>query len=117
MLLDTYPFNGAITTMEGLWMGVPTLTLTGQTFVSRAGLAILKQLNLKVFAAHSEEEYIDKACAFAGQPNELAAIRHSLRPHMLDSPLCLPGRMALELESAYRRMWHTWCHDVAGVPC
>jgi len=117
ILLDTYPFNGAITTLEGLWMGVPTLTLTGQTFVSRAGLAILKRLNLEVFAAQSEEEYIDKACSFAGQPGELAAIRHSLRPHMLDSPLCLPGRMARELESAYRRMWHTWCHDVVGTAC
>ena len=55
--------------------------------------------------------------SFAGQPDELATIRHSLRPLMLNSPLCRPRRMARELETVYRRMWHVWCRDLVDVTC
>lgn len=109
LLLDTYPYNGGITTLEGLWMGVPTLTWTGQTFVSRAGLSILKRLDLEIFAASSASEYVSKARAFAAQTDELAQIRSGLRSMMLHSPLCDLSRISRELEYAYRRMWHGWC--------
>jgi predicted O-linked N-acetylglucosamine transferase (SPINDLY family) len=109
MLLDTYPYNGGITTLEGLWMGVPTLTWTGQTFVSRAGMSILKRLDLDIFVAHSAEEYVQKALAFVTQIDELAQIRCALRSMMLHSSLCDLTRISQELEDAYRRMWHSWC--------
>ena len=109
LALDTYPFNGCITSLECLWMGVPVVTLTGQTYVSRVGLDILTRLGLEVFAASDPRQYVAKACAFARQGRDLAAIRSSLRALMLQSPLCQPRRMAGELEQAYRRMWRRWC--------
>jgi protein O-GlcNAc transferase len=109
LALDTYPFNGGMTTLEGLWMGVPFVTLTGQTTVSRVGLDILHRLGLEVFAASVPQEYVAKACAFARQSRELAEIRTSLRSLMLQSPMCRPKRMAGELEEVYRRMWLRWC--------
>lgn len=109
LLLDTYPYNGCITTQEGLWMGVPTLTLSGDTYVSRVGRSVLARVGLEMFAANSEAEYIEKAQAFAAQPEALASIRTGLRARMLASPLCDPQRVAQELESAYRDMWRYWC--------
>ncbi len=109
LALDATPFNGGMTTLEGLWMGVPIVTLSGATCVSRTGRSILHRLGLEIFAADSPQEYVEKACAFAGQPKQLAEIRQALRGMMLNSPLCRPGRMAGELEAAYRMMWRQWC--------
>lgn len=105
LALDSFPFNGGMTTLEGLWMGVPIVTLTGQTCVSRTGRSILRRLGLDIFTADSPDEYVAKAVSFASQPQALAEIRQALRGRMLNSPLCDPGRMAGELESAYRTMW------------
>ena len=107
--LDAYPFNGCITTLEGLWMGVPIVTQTGDTYTSRVGLSILSRLGLEVFSATSPQEYVAKACAFASQIEALERIRLALRPLLLQSPLCDPVRWARQIEQAFRTMWRTWC--------
>ena len=109
--LDTFPFNGGVTMEEGLWMGVPAVTRVGQTFVSRFGLTILHRVGLDVFCAHSREEYINKAVAFAGQIDSLSSIRANLRTTMLTSPLCDPRRVASEMEPALRVPWRQWCDE------
>jgi protein O-GlcNAc transferase len=115
--LDTFPFNGCVTTLESLWMGVPILTLSGTSYVSQVGRNVMTQLGLETFVTRHPDKFVAKARSFAAQPEALASISHALRSLMLDSPLCRPGRLAQELESAYRRMWQTWCRDVAGVSC
>ena len=108
LALDTFPFHGCITTLDALWMGVPTISQLGDLYVSRVGLTILQRLGLEVFVAESPEDYVRKACRFVEQPEALERIRHSLRHLMLDSPLCQPHRLARELEQAFRGMWHHW---------
>lgn len=109
--LDTYPYNGCITTLEGLWMGVPTVTLVGEHYVSRVGYSVLSRVGLGIFAASTPQEYVAKAVAFAGQLENLAAIRASLRQRLLESDLCDPRRLAREIEAAFRKMWYRWCHS------
>ena len=108
MGLDAYPYNGAISTLEALWMGVPVLTLSGEVHVSRVGRNLLGRLGLEMFASQEVEVLVDKAVAFSQQVAQLSQIRQGLRTRMLQSPLCDPGRYAGELERAYRRMWQQW---------
>jgi len=110
LLLDCYPFNGFRTTLDGLWMGVPTITLRGTTFVSRMGFAVMKQLGWDAaFVAQTPQAYIDRACAYAGQLDELACLRGALRDVLLASSICDPNRFAGALEGAFRYMWQRWC--------
>jgi predicted O-linked N-acetylglucosamine transferase (SPINDLY family) len=112
ILLDTYPFNGFMTTLEGLWMGVPTISPVGEDLsVARAGLSILSRIGLEIFASSTPDEYVAKARAFAKELDNLQKIRASLRQIMLDSDLCKPKRLTDEIEDAYRKMWHRWCRN------
>jgi protein O-GlcNAc transferase len=109
VLLDTFPFNGCMTTLEGLWMGVPTLTLAGEHFVSRMGLSILSNAGLGFFVASSTEGFVQKALALSQGLEALAQIRAALREQVAQGPLCDVRGHARSLEQAYRWMWRRWC--------
>lgn len=113
LLLDTYPYSGGTTTLYGLWMGVPTLTLAGPTLASRQGVANLSSVGLDDFVAVSQEAYVSQAVAWASRLEELARIRAGLRSRLMDSG---PGDgdgagaiLAKGLESAWRTIWRRWC--------
>jgi protein O-GlcNAc transferase len=115
IVLDTFPENGGTTTCDALWMGVPVVSLTGQHQVERVGLSILSCIGMESLATATPSEYVAKAVALANDPESLIEMRKSMRPRMVESPLCDSKRFAQDLESAYREMWHRWCrkHSVS----
>ncbi len=86
--LDTFPYNGTTTTCEALWMGVPVVSLSGKTHASRVGLSILQHNALQDLVAHSQQAYVNIACQLASNPELLVHLRHNLRNHLANSPLC-----------------------------
>jgi hypothetical protein len=115
--LDAYPFNGCITTLEGLWMGVPAISLSGPLWVSRQGLSVLTAVGLERFAASTPERFVAKALALAAHPDSLARLRATLRQRLLSSPLCDCRGFAADLENAYREVWRCWCRQTRGAYC
>jgi len=114
IVLDTYPFNGCITTLEGLWMGVPPVSLVGKnSLLSRSGLSILTRVGLEFFAASTPDEFVAKAGALSRNLSALAKIRASLRQRMTLSSLCDAKGYAGSVEDAYRKMWYRWCRSRA----
>lgn len=105
LLLDTFPFPGGTTTCEALWMGVPTLTLSGRTMLSRQGASLLSAAGLRDWIATSREEYVGKAVEFAGRPSELAQLRQRLREMARRSPLYDSAAFARNFEAALRSIW------------
>jgi len=117
--LDTFPYNGATTTCEALWMGVPVVTLTGDSHAGRVGKSLLTAVELGALAADSREEYVAIAARLVGEPGRLATVRGALRDRMETSILCDGVRFAGVVEHAYRTMWRRWCTEnthVDGVP-
>lgn len=105
ILLDTFPYPGGTTTCEALWMGVPTLTLAGDTMLSRQGASLLACAGLPDWIANNVDEYIVKAVDHASKIDQLAKLRSGLRREVLVSPLFDAARFALNLEDALTRMW------------
>lgn len=103
--LDTFPYNGHTTSLDALFMGVPTVTRVGGTCVGRGGLSQLHQLGLTRLAAHSDEEFAAIAAALAADLPALAALRGSLRARLERSRLMDDARFAHSIEDAYRSAW------------
>lgn len=108
--LDTYPYHGTTTTCEALWMGVPVVTLVGDSHVSRVGLSLLHAVGPGVaggvddLLAHDADEYVSRAIALAGNRGRLADLHRTLGPALLASPLCDATSLARALEDAYASM-------------
>ncbi len=105
ILLDTFPYTGGTTTCEALWMGVPTLTLAGNSLLARQGASLLTAAGLEQWIANSKEEYVAKAVAYASDLERLAALRSVLREQVLASPLFDAPRFARNFEDALWGMW------------
>ena len=104
IVLDTFPFNGHTTTCLALWMGVPMVTLSGNTYRSRMSNSVLTNLALPELVAHSEAEYVRIAAELARDLPRLAQLRASMRQRMRDSVLLDDARFARNLEDAYEQM-------------
>jgi protein O-GlcNAc transferase len=105
LFLDTFPYNAASTAADALWMGLPVLTRSGATFVSRVAGSMLREIGHSELIAESPSAYEQKALAFARNPLVLAEIRSNLRAKRGTVRFFDPDSYRLHLEAAYRFMW------------
>jgi predicted O-linked N-acetylglucosamine transferase (SPINDLY family) len=114
--LDPFPYNGTTTTCEALWMGVPTVTLSGDRHSGRVGASLLTSVGLTELIAHDVEEYIAIAVRLANDRARLVDLSRSLRRQMAASPLCDAHGFARKIEAVYRSMWWDWCQEGSNLP-
>lgn len=111
--LDTFPFSGCTVSNHALWMGVPTLTLPGDTAASRQGATILAHVGLESFVADNAENFVKKGLWWSDNLHLLAEVRAGLRERIAQSPTRQPEIIVTGFERALRMMWRKWC---AGLP-
>ena len=116
IILDTFPYPGATTTCEALWMGVPTMTLSGNSLVSRQGASLLACAGLDDWIAADEDDYVARTLAHAADLGRLASLRSDLRPRVLASPLFEAPRFARNFEAALQGMWEAHLHRRSAGP-
>jgi protein O-GlcNAc transferase len=109
VMLDTFPYTGGTTTCHALWMGVPVVSLVGNTATSRGGASLLHAVGLPELVAETPDQYLDIAAGLAEHPRRLASLRAGMRERMRSSPLMDAVRFTRHLEQACRKMWQTWC--------
>ena len=109
--LDTQPWNSVQDSCSALWMGVPVLTMRGETAAGRLGASLLIHAGLSDLVAETRGRQVEAAVALARDSERLAELRRTLRDKIKTSPLGDGARLARELEAAYRRLWRRWCRS------
>ena len=103
--LDTFPYNGTTTTCESLWMGIPVVTLAGNSVASRTSASLLNQAGHGEWIAHDEAAFVQIATALACNIQELAKIRGNLRNQVRNSDLCQTRNFTNDFETVLRKAW------------
>lgn len=103
--LDTFPYPGGGTTCDALYMGVPVITLSGNSHGERFGKSLLENIGLSEFVTYDKQAYFDLAVALAGDKEIINNLHIGLRHMMENSPLMNPKLYMGELEAAYKSVW------------
>lgn len=112
--LDTTPYNGVTTTLEALWMGVPVISLMGETHASRVTASILHRLNLSGLAAKTVFEFAERAKELSELEETFEDLRFGLRKRMKESPLMNNRQFAREFGNTIRSQWRDWCAEITS---
>ncbi|MBL8826688.1 MAG: tetratricopeptide repeat protein [Planctomycetaceae bacterium] len=106
--LDTLPYTGGTTTILALLMGVPVVTLPGETMAGRQSLSVLTQAGCTQLVATDADDFVKKATTLVADSRRLAELRPVVRRQMQQAPFCDSPRIAGQFTTALRQMWRDW---------
>jgi protein O-GlcNAc transferase len=104
LFLDTLPYNAHTTASDALWVGLPVLTLIGDTFAGRVAASLLNAIRVPELITATPAEFEEKAIALARDRAALGAIKEKLTEHRLTTPLFDATMFARHLEAAFSEM-------------
>ncbi len=113
--LDAFPYSGGTTTLHALWMGVPTLTLAGDTAAGRQTACILEHSGLPQYIAHDAGEFLQKGLAACADLDALAHLRATLRGKFVLPSSDTSSLIADTVERAFRAIWQRWCDQLPAA--
>ena len=108
IVLDTYPYNGATTTMETLWMEVPIVTRVGEQFAARNSYTMMMNAGITEGIAWSAEEYIEWGIKLGTNAQLRQDVSWKLRQSKQTSPLWNSKAFTKNMEQAYLEMYDAY---------
>lgn len=108
VVLDTFPYNGATTTLETLWMGIPIVTRVGEQFAARNSYTMLKNAGISEGIAWTDEEYIKWGVKLGTDAALRQKIHWDLMRSRQTAPLWNAKAFTQQMEAAYQQMWQTY---------
>ena len=111
--LDPFPLVGGTTSNDLLWMGVPLVTMDGDSLRSRMGVGSLAYLGRNEWIARDQDEYLRIAANLASDVDALNQTRLGLREETESSVLMREDVFVAEFGHALRKMWMHWLAESA----
>ncbi len=108
LFLDTFPYNAGTTASDALWVGLPVLTLMGQSFASRMAASLLNAVGLSELITNTQKEYESLAIELALNPQKLKDIKLQLDNNRLTAPLFNTPLFTKNIEAAYIKMYEEY---------
>jgi predicted O-linked N-acetylglucosamine transferase (SPINDLY family) len=104
LMLDTMPYGAHTTASDGLWAGVPIVTVLGPSFAGRVAASLVTAIGAPDLITSSLDEYEALALALARDPARLAALKAKLAANRATAPLFDGERFRRHIERAYETM-------------
>jgi predicted O-linked N-acetylglucosamine transferase (SPINDLY family) len=104
LFLDSLPYNSHTTASDALWVGLPILTLQGQSFAARVASSLLTAIGLPQLITHSLEQYENLAVELASNSPMLHEIKNTINANKQETPLFNSALTTRQIESAYEKM-------------
>jgi predicted O-linked N-acetylglucosamine transferase (SPINDLY family) len=108
IVLDTFPYNGATTTMETLWMCIPIVTKVGEQFAARNSYTMMMNAGISEGIAWTDAEYVEWGIRLGTDAALREDIATRLKASRQTSPLWNGEKFAREMENAYQQMWQQY---------
>jgi predicted O-linked N-acetylglucosamine transferase (SPINDLY family) len=108
VILDTYPYNGATTTLEALWMGVPIVTRLGQQCAARNSYTFMTQVGVTDGIATTDDEYVHWGTRFGNEPQLRQKVNAQLRQSRHTASVWDTKQFVRDMEDAWQEMWEIY---------
>jgi protein O-GlcNAc transferase len=105
LFLDTFPYCAHTTASDALWAGLPVLTRSGESFVSRGAASQLSNIGLPELVTNSHHAYESLAIELATNPEKLLALKAKLASNRATTPLFNTPLLAQHIEAAYQAIY------------
>jgi predicted O-linked N-acetylglucosamine transferase (SPINDLY family) len=112
LFLDTFPYNAHTTCSDALWAGLPVLTYSGKSFVSRVGASLLNSLGLEKLIVDSLYKYKTIAIQLAKNKDQLLLIKKKLSNNKIVSPLFNTSLFVKNLEKSYQIIYSRYLNNL-----
>jgi predicted O-linked N-acetylglucosamine transferase (SPINDLY family) len=106
LFLDTTPYNAHTTTSDALWLGLPVITLIGDSFPSRVAASLLNSMGMPDLITETQVEYESLAIEIANDPSKLSSLKLRLRENRYTHPLFNTPLITSNIENAYLQMFN-----------
>jgi predicted O-linked N-acetylglucosamine transferase (SPINDLY family) len=108
VVLDTYPYNGATTTLETLWMGIPLVTRVGEQFAARNSYTMMMNAGITEGIAWTDEEYVEWGVRLGKDEALRQQVVLKLKASRQTAPLWNGKQFTRDMEKAYEQMWQSY---------
>jgi predicted O-linked N-acetylglucosamine transferase (SPINDLY family) len=108
LALDNLYHGGGITTVDALWVGLPVLTIRGDTPGARLGATLSTAAGLPDAIVDDLDSYVETAIALANDRPRLQAWRDRLIANRDTAPLFDMDSYRRGLEDAIATMWRVF---------
>jgi predicted O-linked N-acetylglucosamine transferase (SPINDLY family) len=112
LFLDTFPYNAHTTANDALRVGLPLLTLIGETFASRVAASLLNSVGLSDLITTNQEGYEALAIELAINPDRLRNLKSKLLSNLPGSSLSNTKLFTQNIEKAYQEMYRRYQEDL-----
>jgi predicted O-linked N-acetylglucosamine transferase (SPINDLY family) len=111
LALDCFPYTSHTTAVDMLWMGVPLVALSGETFASRVSESLLATADLGDLVTRSFDDYYDLALRLAKDADALAMMK-ARAGNCRTSALFDTKRFTRNLERGLELIWQRHFDDL-----